>query len=207
MALAMKSRKLKPETARRLLKSLFSTGHSDRELLGTFNTALGASAKAPNYNQKFVKQLIGDAAKSGVVARGSVLFRNLACVSCHKVGGSGGTIGPDLTAIGTTLSPERIAEELLWPNRQVKEGFSVVQVVTEDGKIHQGYERKTKSSQETGDLVLEDLATRKLVTIKRESIEAKKVTGSVMPSGLTAVLSREQLLDLLRFLSDLGKIR
>ena len=207
LALAMKSRKLKPETARRLLKSLFSTGHSDRELLGTFNTALGASAKAPNYNQKFVKQLIGDAAKSGVVARGSVLFRNLACVSCHKVGGSGGTIGPDLTAIGTTLSAERIAEELLWPNRQVKEGFSVIQVVTEDGKIHQGYERKTKSSQETGDLVLEDLATRKLVTIKRESIEAKKVTGSVMPSGLTAVLSREQLLDLLRFLSDLGKIR
>ena len=136
-----------------------------------------------------------------------MLFRNLACVSCHKVGGSGGTIGPDLTAIGTTLSAERIAEELLWPNRQVKEGFSVIQVVTEDGKIHQGYERKTKSSQETGDLVLEDLATRKLVTIKRESIEAKKVTGSVMPSGLTAVLSREQLLDLLRFLSDLGKIR
>ena len=83
----------------------------------------------------------------------------------------------------------------------------MVQVLTEDGKIHQGYERKTKSSQETGDLVLEDLATRKLVTIKRESVEAKKVTGSVLPSGLTAVLSREQLLDLLRFLSDLGKIR
>ena len=39
------------------------------------------------------------------------------------------------------------------------------------------------------------------------SIEVKKVTGSVMPTGLTAVLSREQLLDLVRFLSELGKIR
>ena len=207
LAAAMKSRKLKPETARQLLRSLFSTGHSDRELLGAFNTALGASAKAPDYNEQFVKRLVGDAAKSGDVARGGVLFKNLACVSCHKVGGSGGTIGPDLTAIGTTLSPERIAEELLWPNRQVKEGFSVVQVVTADGKIHQGYQRKTKDSQATGDLVLQDLATRKLVTIKKESIEVKKVTGSVMPAGLTAVLSRVQLLDLVRFLSDLGKIR
>ena len=207
LAASMKSRKLKPDVARQLLKSLFSTGHSDRELLGAFNVALGATARAPDYSEPFVKRLVGDAARSGEVARGGELFKNLACVSCHQVGGSGGTIGPDLTAIGTTLSPERIVEELLWPNRQVKEGFSVVQVVTTDGKIHQGYHRKTRGSRATGDLLLQDLATRKLVTIKKEDIEVKKVTGSVMPTGLTAVLSREQLLDLVRFLSDLGKIR
>ena len=207
LAVALGSRKLKPDVARQLLKSLFSTGHSDRELIGAFNSALGASARAPDYSQQYVKTLVSEAARSGVISRGSVLFKSLACVSCHKVGGSGGTVGPDLTAIGTTLSPERIAEELLWPNRQVKEGFSAVQVVTEDGKIHQGYERKTKEGQASGDLVLEDPATKKLVTIKRASIEVKKVTGSVMPTGLTAVLSREQLLDLVRFLSELGKIR
>ena len=32
-------------------------------------------------------------------------------------------------------------------------------------------------------------------------------TGSLMPRGLTAVLSRQQQLDLVRYLSDLGKIR
>ena len=123
------------------------------------------------------------------------------------MGGRGGEIGPDLTASGTTLSPQRIAEELLWPNRQVKEGFSVVQVVTFDGKIHQGYQRKTRGGGDSGDLVLQDPATRKLVTIKAADIEAKTITGSVMPRGLTAVLSRQQLLDLVRYLSDLGKIR
>jgi len=83
----------------------------------------------------------------------------------------------------------------------------VVQVVTVDGKIHQGYQRKTKGGGDSGDLVLEDLATRKLVTFKKENIELTRVTGSVMPRGLTAVLSRQQLLDLIRYLSDLGKIR
>ncbi len=207
LATAMKSSMLKPDVARLLLKSLFATGHSDRDLLGILNRSLGASGKPPEYSETFVKQLVGDAAKSGAVVRGAVLFKNLACASCHRVGGSGGEIGPDLTAIGTTLSPQRIAEELLWPNRQVKEGFSVVQVVTVDGKIHQGYQRKTKGGGDSDDLVLQDLATRKLVTFKKENIELKKVTGSVMPRGLTAVLSRQQQLDLLRYLSDLGKIR
>ena len=60
---------------------------------------------------------------------------------------------------------------------------------------------------DAGDLVLQDLATRKLLTIKAADIEVKTVTGSVMPRGLTAVLSRQQQLDLVRYLSDLGKIR
>ena len=44
-------------------------------------------------------------------------------------------MGPDLTAIGTTLSTERIIEELLWPARQIKEGYSVVAVVTDSGNL------------------------------------------------------------------------
>ena len=119
----------------------------------------------------------------------------------------GGIVGPDLTAIGTTLSAERIVEELLWPNRQVKEGYSVVQVITDDGKIYQGYERRTKKSQLSGDLVIQQLTTQTLMTIKQQHIEAKRVIGSSMPTGLAAVLSRSQLLDLIRYLLELGRIK
>ena len=49
------------------------------------------------------------------------------------------------------------------------------------------------------------LATEKLVTIKKEHIIDKRETGSPMPTGLTALLSRPQLLDLIRYLSELGK--
>jgi len=123
------------------------------------------------------------------------------------VGGSGGKIGPDLTAIGTTLSAERITEELLWLNRQVKEGYSVVRVITDAGKIHQGYQRKTKESEAAGNLVLQDLATGKLITFKKQQIDQQQTTGSVMPGKLTALLSESQLLDLIEYLSELGRIK
>ena len=81
-----------------------------------------------------------------------------------------------------------------------------MQVITDEGRIYQGYERRTKESQTSGDLVIQDLVTGKLVTIKPEHIEEKRVTGSSMPEGLTASLSRSQLLDLILYLSGLGRL-
>jgi putative heme-binding domain-containing protein len=207
LAAALKTKGLKPASAKELLRSLFSTGRSDQVLLGAINQALGTSAQPPAYSAEYVKQLVSDASKQGESQRGAVLFKSMACNSCHKVSGAGGIVGPDLTAIGTTLAPDRIVEELLWPNRQIKEGFSVLQVITNDGKIHQGYERKTRESQESGDLVIQDPTTNKLVTIKKEQIEEKRVASSPMPTGLTALLSRPQLVDLIQYLSELGRIK
>ena len=207
LAFALKTKPLKPAAAKELLRSLFSTGRSDQVLLGAINESLGTSAQPPRYSAAYVSQLVSDASGEGNAERGALLFKSMACNSCHKVSGSGGIIGPDLTAIGTTLSADRVIEELLWPSRQIKEGFSVVQVLTNDGKIQQGYERKTKESQESGDLVIQDIATQKLITIKEEQIEEKRVTGSPMPTGLTALLSRSQLLDLIQYLSELGRIK
>ena len=198
---------MKPAPARQLLRTLFSTGRSNQVLLAALNQAMGTSGQTADYSTGYVKRLVSDAMQRGEAKRGGLLYKSVACVSCHKVGGAGGIIGPDLTAIGTTLSAERIVEELLWPNRQVKEGYSVVQVVTVAGKIHQGYERKTKQSQESGDLVLVDPATRKLITIKKQHVDVRQAKGSVMPTGLTGLLSRSQLLDLIRYLSELGKIQ
>jgi putative heme-binding domain-containing protein len=207
LAAAIQAQKLKPAAAKPILRSLFSTGRSDRVLLSALNHSIGAATNLPDYSDAYVSQLVADARQHGAAMRGKILFNSLACVSCHKVGGSGGDVGPDLTAIGTTLSAERITEELLWPNRQVKEGFTVVQVITNDGKVLQGFERKTKESQASGDVVIQDLTTKELVTIKKQDIDETHSIGSAMPVGLTAVLSREQLLDLLRYLSELGEIK
>jgi putative heme-binding domain-containing protein len=151
--------------------------------------------------------LANGAQNTGVASRGSVLYQRLSCKSCHRISGSGGQVGPDLTAIGTTLSPERITEELLWPNRQIKEGYTTLQVLTSDGKIHQGYERRTRESQENGNVILQELATNRMITLKKQDIEVQQQAGSPMPMGLTSVLSEPQLLDLIQYLSELGKIK
>ena len=136
---------------------------------------------------------------------GELIFSNLSCQSCHRLGENGAAIGPSLAAVGTTLSIERIAEEILWPNRQVKEGYTVIQVLTKNGLIRQGYQRRSRESERQGNVVMQDIQSRELIRIHKNDIEAKKTSGSNMPSGLTNQLNRKQLVDLLKFLSVQGQ--
>jgi putative heme-binding domain-containing protein len=204
---ALQEASLSAIEAKNLLEALFATGRSDAVLVNLLARAIGPSAAAPVYSPGYVKKLVARADQHGAAERGEVIFKTMACASCHRVSGSGSGIGPDLTALGTTLAPGRIVEELLWPNRQIKEGFALVQVVTDEGKIYQGYERRTRESQQTGNLVIQELSSGKLVTIARDHVEEKLAAGSAMPAGLTAILSPEQLQDLVRYLVDLGKIK
>ena len=135
LSLALASKPLEANPAKQLVRALYSTGRADANLLRTLNGAIGVSVEPPKFSASFVKRLVNEATAHGVAKRGAALFRGMACNSCHKIGGNGGRIGPDLTSIGTTLSGERIVEELLWPNRQIKEGYSVITVATVDGLI------------------------------------------------------------------------
>ena len=56
-------------------------------------------------------------------------------------------------------------------------------------------------------MVLRELATEMLITIEKQRIDTQHVVGSPMPTGLTALLTRPQMLDLIRYLSELGKIK
>jgi putative heme-binding domain-containing protein len=207
LASRLQTANLRPGRAEQLLRALYATGRSDKMLDRVLNQAIGASGQVPEYNAAFVEQLVVESMKRGDAKRGAVLFKSVACTTCHRVGGDGPVIGPNLSAIGTTLSATRIVEELLWPNRQIKEGYSVVQVLTVNGRLHQGYEKRTKESQKSGDLVMRELASQKLVTIAREYIEETHVVGSPMPTGLTAKLTRPQMLDLIRYVSELGILK
>jgi hypothetical protein len=57
----------------------------------------------------------------------------------------------------------------------------------------------------SGDLVMRELASARFTTIKKEQIDLKQSVGSSMPTGLTALLTRPQMVDLIRYVSDLGK--
>ena len=110
-------------------------------------------------------------------------------------------VGPDLTSLGTTLSPERIVEELLWPARQIKEGYSLVQLTTKSGEILQGYERSSKP----GAITIRQLSVDSFLTLRREQVASVTKLGSAMPPNLVAGLSRQKLLNLIQYLVQLGK--
>ncbi len=163
-----------------------------------------ANSRMP-YDAALVAKLIADAEKHGDAARGAAVFAspNHACLSCHRVGGQGGAVGPELTTVGVCTKPAEIVEAVLWPRRQVKEGFSAITVATIDGKVRQGYEQAKAGDK----LLLRDLATSETVAIPRADIEAIKEDGSVMPDGLAAAMSETDRRDLIRFLLELGRPR
>lgn len=45
------------------------------------------------------------------------------CLGCHKLGGEGGAIGPDLTHIGSRLSSALIREAILVPDARIARGY------------------------------------------------------------------------------------
>ena len=186
--------------ARTVFNNLLATGQANQNLFSTLAGKMHVSTSPPEYSESLVKTLKKQAERSGDANRGATVFKAFACVACHRISGKGGTIGPDLTGLGTTLSGERIIEEVIWPNRQVKEGFTSIRVITQDGQVLQGFERKTKRSEAEGGLALLDPQTQDVIVLAKEDVDEVHKAASVMPEGLTNLLSPQQLSDLLAFL-------
>jgi len=165
----------------------------------------GATPKsaAPPYDAKLAARLLADAQARGDARHGAAVFRmpQFACLGCHKVGREGGTVGPDLSLLSRCLPPEQIVEALHWPQRQVKDEFKAIRVLTTAGVIHQGYKVKESAKE----LVLRDPTNGKVVTLPVTDIDERQEVGTLMPEGLTAAMSPGQQRDLLRFLLELGK--
>ncbi|CAK8991750.1 Auracyanin-A [Durusdinium trenchii] len=158
----------------------------------------------PRYDAKFVAEIARDALEKGDPVRGAAIFSNAksACLSCHRVGTHGGTVGPELSKIGTEKKIAHLVESLFWPKREVKPEFKTWQVVTTEGQVLRGY--RVKSADDV--LVLRDPASGALTQVPMEEVEAVQEGSTLMPDQLTAAMSRQQQLDLIRFLTSLGKL-
>ncbi|MEP6663088.1 MAG: PVC-type heme-binding CxxCH protein, partial [Verrucomicrobiota bacterium] len=140
---------------------------------------------------------------SADAARGEKIFHraDLNCFACHAIGGAGGQVGPELGAVGSGSTIDYLIESILFPNKVIKDGFQTVEVTTKDDDSILG----VRVRETAGELVLKDV-TRNEIIIPLNSIKEKKEKQtSLMPSGLTAPLTHAELMDLVRFLSELGK--
>jgi putative heme-binding domain-containing protein len=164
-------------------------------------TSPGRAADPP-YNPEIIKQLVAEAKADGDARRGAEVFRAplFACLSCHRVGRQGGTVGPELTNIRGCQSPEQIAESVLWPKRQVKESYQALQVTTADGKVFTGY----KEREDAKVLVLRDPTQGATHRLAKADIDERREVGTLMPEGLAGAMTAAQRRDLLRFLMDLN---
>ena len=146
--------------------------------------------------------LAQEAVAKGDAARGEKIYRRaeLACMVCHAIGGAGGKVGPDLTSIGASAQADYLVESLLYPNAKIKEGFHSTTITTKDDQEISGIVVK-----ETDNEVIVRNAASLEVSVVKANITQRVNGGSLMPGGLVDALLPEERLDLIKFLSALGK--
>lgn len=156
----------------------------------------------PAYGWGDYHQLATRAMQQGDAARGALVYKRpeMGCVGCHAIKGVGGKVGPDLGTIGASAPLDYIVESLLTPGAAVKEGYTALLVVTDDGRQHLGL---PVSETET-ELVLRD-AKGQEIRLAKAAIEERSSAGSMMPAGLIDPLPPGDLLDLIRFCAELGR--
>lgn len=122
------------------------------------------------------------------------------CALCHKHGEMGNQIGPELT--GMSVHPkEELLINILDPNRSVEGNFRTYNVQTTDGTVVTGMmagESKTS-------IELINVQGKREVVL-REDIE--RMTGSqksLMPEGFESQMTKDEMKDLLEFLTSKGK--
>jgi putative membrane-bound dehydrogenase-like protein len=132
---------------------------------------------------------------TGDPGRGRFVFRQH-CATCHKLGGDGHEVGPDLLAVVPGKSGEDLLVALLDPNREVDPRYLNYQADTLDGLTLTGVivaETSAAITLRRGDGI-ED-------TIRRADIEGLRSTGlSLMPEGLEQNVGKQEVADLLAYL-------
>jgi putative heme-binding domain-containing protein len=124
-------------------------------------------------------------------------------VTCHSLDDKGGKIGPPLDAIGSGQPLDFIIGATLEPQREIKESYEAMQMTAKDGRVAIGYIAQRTAEGTT----LRDPASGAETRFAAAEIAEFKPIGSLMPAGLVDRLSREDLRDLFRYLSELGKPR
>jgi putative heme-binding domain-containing protein len=202
LAEAMQKQSPSRDAARAALRFMGSVGREDKALLAALNAAAGMAGEPLKATPEFIRLLVAEVRERGDAARGREVFRraDLNCLACHSVGAEGGTTGPDLNAIGSGQPLEFIIGAVLEPNREVKENYESIEVTMKDGETYTGYRVRSDGAE----LAMRDVTRNQVVRLRRDQIASQVERGSLMPSGLVNHLTRAELRDLFRYLSELG---
>jgi putative membrane-bound dehydrogenase-like protein len=193
------------ELFKRMDKGEFPTAWVDVEKRWAYQRGKGEMAdlakklfgEANTDRAKVVTSYLDAAKKPGDAKKGQQLFATI-CITCHRHGQLGVDVGPPLSDV-KVKPPEGLLSDILDPNRMFEARWSAYSVETKDGRTLSGLIQN-----ETSDAIVLAMMGGAKETISRSAIkEMKSLDRTLMPDGLEAAISKEQMSDLLAFL--LGK--
>lgn len=149
-----------------------------------------------NVDREVLLEMIGDA------TRGRERFldgQSMQCSLCHRVQGSGRSVGPDMDGIGKQRSRQELLESILDPSKVIDLKYRSHQVLSTAGQLVNGL-----LVRETDTEMVIRSADGRNHRINKDEIESRRVQAeSLMPNGLVADLTAQEVADLLAFLESL----
>jgi putative heme-binding domain-containing protein len=137
------------------------------------------------------------ASANGDPERGKKLYLDAKslCITCHAMGGVGGTFGPDLTKVGAIRTPRDLLEALVFPSASLVRSYEPMLV-------------KTKTGEALG-LIKKDAPDEVVITTapgldarfpRAEVLSFQPAATSLMPPGYDGIFTPAQLADLVAYL-------
>lgn len=202
LAAAIQANPPTADVAKVALRYMYSVGRSDAALSDVLGKIAGISADPTPPTPEEVARIVDDVLAKGNAARGEAIFRrnDLSCMKCHSVSRAGGQVGPDLSPVGVSSPVDYVVNSILNPNLAVKEQYVTKVFELSSGKVLTG----VVIDRDDVRVNIRDV-TGATVTVPTADIEDEVEGRSLMPQGLTKFLTREELIDLARFISELGK--
>jgi putative membrane-bound dehydrogenase-like protein len=168
--------------------------HADRAIKSRAQ-ALFESAADPSRAEVLAARQSA-ATLAGDAARGREQFLKH-CAACHRFGGLGNDVGPNLETF-QDRSPANLLVAVLDPNRAVEARYTGYTIQTTDGRVLSGM----IVNETSGSLTLAR-PDGKIERVARVDIEEMASSGkSFMPEGFEKDLSDQQLADLFAFLAQ-----
>jgi putative membrane-bound dehydrogenase-like protein len=134
---------------------------------------------------------------AGEPDRGRTVFQKT-CATCHRAGGQGTEVGPDLATVAGR-SQEDLLLHVLDPNREVAPNYVNYTVATADGRTVSGI-----IASETAAAITLKRAEGVTEVVPRSQVEAIASTGlSLMPEGLEKGLNPQDFADLIAFIRSI----
>jgi len=166
----------------------------------------------PTQERKFVKEWAMadfesslDAIASGRDFKsGQAAFNDAQCISCHRFGNDGGSVGPELTGVGSKYSRRDILESLIEPSKVVSDQYQNTTILKRDGDDVTG--RVTDENSERIVVLPNMLAPELTIAVPLSEIAKREPSKiSPMPTGLLNNLTKEEILDLVAYMESAGK--
>jgi putative membrane-bound dehydrogenase-like protein len=133
-------------------------------------------------------------ALKGDAAKGHATF-TARCAICHRIREEGSAVGPDLAA-AAVAGREKLLGNILDPSREITAGFATAAVETRTGEIIGG----VAIAETDGSVVLRIPGGSMRTFARAEIARLDHSPRSLMPDGLEAGLTPQDMADLLEFL-------